>query len=62
VGAWGGSANLETNGQYEFKDVPPGRYRISTKPFLPGQNAAEAAAQSITVEPRRTVEVKLANP
>ena len=36
IGKWGGSMNVEADGTFEFKDVPPGPYTVSTKPQFPG--------------------------
>jgi hypothetical protein len=36
VGSWGGSANVPAGGSYDFDTMPPGRYRVSSKPFVPG--------------------------
>jgi uncharacterized GH25 family protein len=36
IGKWGGSMNTAADGTFEFKDVPPGPYTVSTKPQFPG--------------------------
>jgi len=33
---WGGSMHCREGGGFAFKNVPPGRYRLSTMPMLPG--------------------------
>lgn len=56
VGKWGGSMNLGADGSFEFKDVPPGPYTVSTQPQYPGAKP-DPNAQQIKVESRKTVEV-----
>jgi 5-hydroxyisourate hydrolase-like protein (transthyretin family) len=56
IGKWGGSMNVEADGTFEFKDVPPGPYTVSTTPSYPGSKP-DPNAQEITVKPRETVEV-----
>jgi len=59
VGRWGGSAEGSTNGTYEFKGVPPGQYKITSRPN-PGSSTQEyTAPQTVTVEPGKTVDVKM---
>jgi uncharacterized GH25 family protein len=36
IGKWGGSMNTAADGSFEFTDVPPGPYTVSTKPQFPG--------------------------
>jgi hypothetical protein len=36
IGKWGGSMNTAADGTFEFKDVPPGPYTVSTRPQMPG--------------------------
>ena len=33
---WGGSMNCKEDGGFAFEEVPPGRYKLSTQPMLPG--------------------------
>ncbi|MDB5320273.1 MAG: hypothetical protein JWN40_1904 [Phycisphaerales bacterium] len=56
VGKWGGSMNVEPDGAFEFKNVPPGPYTISTRPSYPGMKP-DPTAQQITVTSGKTVEV-----
>ena len=62
VGSWGGSANVNTNGIFDFKGVPPGEYKITTRPN-PGSSTKEyAPLQIITVESGKTIDVKMIYP
>lgn len=56
IGKWGGSMNLNPDGTFEFKSVPPGPYTVSTQPQLPGVKPDPNAVQ-INVESGKTVEV-----
>ncbi|MCH8333799.1 carboxypeptidase regulatory-like domain-containing protein [Candidatus Sumerlaeota bacterium] len=54
---WGGAARCKEDGAFEFKGVPPGRYRLSTVPDdLPGV-AQNPNARIVEVKPGATVEV-----
>jgi hypothetical protein len=59
IGSWGGASQVDTNGACEFTTVPPGRYRLSSKPFPEKGQPPDINEIIITVPPRRTVEVKL---
>jgi hypothetical protein len=60
VGSWGGSANLGTDGAYEFKNVPPGPYFISDKPFhAPAEGQVVGPPILVKVEAGKTNEAKL---
>jgi hypothetical protein len=59
IGSSGGSANVSTNGVYEFAQVPPGEYRVSLKPFLPGLKAPTDDVTVVSVAAGKTAEVKL---
>ena len=58
IGKWGGSTNLNTDGTFQFDNVPPGAYTVSTKPDFPGI-AKDPNAKSIEVEPGKTIEVEI---
>jgi 5-hydroxyisourate hydrolase-like protein (transthyretin family) len=60
IGKWGGSMNVEADGTFEFKNVPPGPYTISTKPSYPGAKP-DPNAQQITVTSGKTIEVTVKN-
>lgn len=57
VGSWGGSMNVAPDATFAFENVPPGKYLIATKPFLPGTAAADA--QTIEVSGGKATEVEL---
>ena len=56
IGKWGGSMNLAADGSFQFDNVPPGPYTISTKPQFPGM-PADPDAQQIAVTSGKTVDV-----
>ena len=58
IGKWGGGMHVEADGTFQFDNVPPGIYYISTGLFLFGQ-APDAKARKITVIAGQTVEVEL---
>ncbi len=50
VGSWGGSATVKDDGTFEFTNVPPGEYRITSRPN-PGSTARQyTAEQTVTVK------------
>jgi hypothetical protein len=56
IGKWGGSMNAAADGTFEFKDVPPGPYTVSTRPQLPGL-PKDPSAVSIEVISGKVAEV-----
>ena len=58
LGSWGGVGAVDINGVCEFRDVPPGRYRLSDKPFI-DKGQTEMNEIILTVKPRQINEVRL---
>lgn len=59
VGAWGGSATVKDDGTFEFKNVPPGEYRINSRPNPANTSRVYAPEQVITVKAGEPVQVKV---
>jgi hypothetical protein len=59
IGSWGGGGQVDTNGVCEFKSVPPGRYRLSRKPFLEEGQASNVNEIILTVKPRQVNEARI---
>jgi hypothetical protein len=57
-GTWGGSAQCQPDGSFEFRNVPPGNYVVSTR-HLPRGEPDEPNAVTLTVVAGQTVEVQL---
>jgi hypothetical protein len=55
IGTWGGSAQVNPDGAADFKDVPPGKYRLTTK----GPYTNDPDAKVITVTAGHTAEVEI---
>ena len=51
VGSWGGSAKVKDDGTFEFNNVPPGDYRITSRPNPSNSNRQYAPEQMVTVTP-----------
>ena len=51
VGSWGGSAKVKDDGTFEFNNVPPGEYRITSHPNPSNSNRQYAPEQIVTVTP-----------
>ena len=58
IGTWGGSMRVKADGTFQFDNVPPGTYVITTGFFIPGQ-APDANAKTINVSAGQTVTVEL---
>ncbi|MDM8006579.1 MAG: carboxypeptidase-like regulatory domain-containing protein [Phycisphaerae bacterium] len=59
-GTWGGGSKCGPDGRFEFKNVPPGDYWVSTDSgILQGD---ESGAEKVTVKADETAEVKLDHP
>lgn len=59
VGSWGGGATVKDDGTYEFADVPPGEYRVTSRPNPSTSNKQYSPEQIITVTGGRTENVKI---
>jgi hypothetical protein len=59
IGSWGGSATVKDDGTYEFENVPPGEYRISSHPNPFSGRKKYAPEQIVTVKPGEPVSVKI---
>jgi protocatechuate 3,4-dioxygenase beta subunit len=59
VGSWGGGATVKDDGTYEFADVPPGEYRVISRPNPSTSNKQYSPEQVITVTGGRTETVKI---
>jgi len=58
IGKWGGSMRVKPDGTFQFDNVPPGTYLISTGPLIPGE-APDAKTRKIKVVAGETVTVEL---
>ncbi len=58
IGTWGGGMRVKPDGTFQFDNVPPGMYVISTRPLIPGE-APDAKAKKIKVVAGQTVTVEL---
>jgi hypothetical protein len=58
IGSWGGGMNVKPDGTFEFENVPPGPYILSTQSQYPGA-PADPNAVKVTVTSGKTVEVSL---
>jgi protocatechuate 3,4-dioxygenase beta subunit len=59
VGSWGGSATVRDDGTVEFKNMPPGRYRIKSRPNPFHSNRVYPPEQIVTVTPGGPIQVKV---
>lgn len=58
IGKWGGSAICQPDGTFQFTNVPPGEYLLSTDPMLP-MDPIPADAQSVTVIAGKTSQTEI---
>jgi hypothetical protein len=58
TGSWGGGATVKDDGTVEFTNVPPGQYRITSRPN-PAHSSREYAEQIVTVTPGPPINVKV---
>jgi uncharacterized GH25 family protein len=59
VGDWGGATQIKPDGTFEFENVPPATYFVSTDPLLPGVRHAPGTIEEITVTAGKTTDVTL---
>ena len=59
VGSWGGSAKVKEDGTFEFNNVPPGEYRITSRPNPSNSNRQYVPEQIVTVAPGDPTQVKV---
>jgi hypothetical protein len=59
IGSWGGGFTVKNDGTVDMKDVPPGEYRISSRPNPANSNKEYAKEQIVTVKPGATTNVKI---
>ena len=45
-----------------FEGVPPGQYRVSGKPLMPGSGQEGSSVGLVTVEARKTAHLELVKP
>lgn len=58
IGSWGGSGKVNAQGVIEFKDMPPGEYRVSSRPN-PSSSSRNSPEQIVKVAPGACANVKL---
>jgi protocatechuate 3,4-dioxygenase beta subunit len=59
VGSWGGGATVKDDGTFNFNNVPPGEYRITSRPNPSSYNRQYAPEQIITVTPGARASAKV---
>jgi hypothetical protein len=59
IGTWGGSGMVNAEGILEFKDMPPGEYRVTSRPNPSTTSRQYVPDQMVTVSPGARVNVKL---
>ena len=56
---WGGTTPCNKDGEFEFKEVPSGRYKLSTQPLLPGiGDDPNAKIVTVSIGTSLNIEVK----
>jgi len=56
-GTWGGGAQCEADGRFEFKGVPPGEYLVSSNPLL--NMGDDTGAVRVKVASGKTIEITI---
>jgi hypothetical protein len=59
VGSWGGSARVKDDGTFGFDSIPPGEYRVTSRPNPSNSTRQYAPEQIITVTPGERTQVKV---
>jgi hypothetical protein len=59
VGSWGGGATVKSDGTVEFRDVPAGEYRITSRPNPANTNKEYTKEQIVVVKPGTMTEVRI---
>ncbi len=59
VGSWGGGGTVKDDGTIEFKNMPPGQYRLTSRPNPANSNRKYTSEQIVTVKPGDPVVVKM---
>lgn len=62
VGAWGGSATVKDDGTFEFSNVTPGEYRVTSHPNPSTVNKKYSEELLIKIAPGEKVSVKIKYP
>lgn len=59
VGSWGGGGLVKDDGTIEFKNMPPGQYRLTSHPNPCDPRRKYTPEQIVTVKPGDPVAVKM---
>ncbi len=58
IGSWGGSANINAEGQHTFQNIPPGKYILTGRPN-PGSDNQETAPETVDLKGGKTTELTI---
>ena len=59
LGSWGGGGTVKDGGTLEFENMPPGQYRITSRPNPSTSNRQYTPEQTVTVAPGGATQVKV---
>jgi len=59
IGSWSGSGKVKDDGTIEFKNMPPGQYRLNSQPNPANSDRKYTREQIVTVKPGDPVTVKM---
>lgn len=62
LNSWAGSGEVDVNGKAEYKSIPPGEYRLSSRPNPSSAKFVKPPEQIITIAPGASVAVKIIYP